>query len=286
MIYLGSHVSLKAPDYFLGSIEESLRYGANACMIYTGAPSNTRRVSLERFRLEEARQKMQEHQFSMERVIVHAPYLINLANSIKPETAAFGVEFLAEELRRVDQMGARILVLHPGSHLKAGVQTGIEWIQKGLNEVLDADESQVCIALETMAGKGSEIGRTFEELQQIYQGIHKKERICICLDTCHIHDAGYDVSCFDKVLSQFDSILGLDKLAVMHINDSKNERGAHKDRHANIGQGYIGYEALARIVHHPALSDVTKILETPYIDGVPPYKEEIQWLRSYSESIA
>lgn len=281
MIYLGSHVSLKVPKYFLGSIEESLSYGANACMIYTGAPSNTRRVSLDQFRIKEARELMAKNDFCMDRVIVHAPYLINLANTIKPETAQFGVEFLSQELKRVDALGAKTLVLHPGSHLKAGVDAGISCIQKGLNTVLDADESDVCIALETMAGKGSEIGRTFEELRWILNGVHKQERIKICMDTCHIHDAGYDLSDFDAVLNQFDAILGLDRLAVMHINDSKNEKGAHKDRHANIDQGHIGYSLLAKIVHHPKLESITKILETPYIDGKPPYKEEIAWLKAY-----
>lgn len=281
MIYLGSHVSLKAPKYFLGSIEESLSYGANACMIYTGAPSNTRRVSLDQFRIEEAKELMAKRDFCMDRVIVHAPYLINLANTIKPETAQFGVEFLSQELKRVDALGAKTLVLHPGSHLKAGVDVGISSIQNGLNAVLDADESDVCIALETMAGKGSEIGRIFEELRWILDGVHKQERIKICMDTCHIHDAGYDLSDFDAVLNQFDAILGLDRLAVMHINDSKNEKGAHKDRHANIDQGHIGYSLLAKIVHHPKLESITKILETPYIDGKPPYKEEIAWLKAY-----
>lgn len=281
MIYLGSHVSLKAPKYFFGSIEESLSYGANACMIYMGAPSNTRRVSLDQFRIAEAKELMAKHDFCMARVVVHAPYLINLANTIKPETAQFGVEFLSQELKRVDALGAKTLVLHPGSHLKAGVNVGIASIQKGLNAVLDADESDVCIALETMAGKGSEIGRTFEELYQIIDGVHKKERIRICMDTCHIHDAGYDLSDFDEILNQFDSILGLDRLAVLHINDSKNEKGAHKDRHANIDQGHIGYSLLAKIVHHPKLESITKILETPYIDSKPPYKEEIAWLKAY-----
>lgn len=281
MIYLGSHVSLKVPKYFLGSIEESISYGSNACMIYTGAPSNTRRVSMDHFRIEEAKALMAKYDFSMDRVIVHAPYLINLANTVKPETAEFGADFLSQELKRVHTLGAKTLVLHPGSHLKAGVNAGICSLQNGLNSVLDADDSDVCIALETMAGKGSEIGCTFEQLQQIIQGVHKKERIKICMDICHIHDAGYDLSNFDEVLEIFDKVLGLDKLAVLHINDSKNEKGAHKDRHANIDQGYIGYSILAKIVHHPKLEDITKILETPYIDGKPPYKEEIAWLRQY-----
>lgn len=280
MLYIGSHVSLKAPEYFLGSIKEALSYGANACMIYTGPPSNTRRVDISKMFISEAKALMDEHNFNIDRVIVHAPYIINLANSLNPETAKFGAEFLSDELKRVDKIGAKILVLHPGSHVKAGVDIGIEWIINGLNEVLDNDETDVCIALETMAGKGSECGRTFEELALIKKGVHKSDRIAFCLDTCHIHDAGYNLNQFDDVLDEFDRVLGLDSLKVMHINDSKNPQGAHKDRHENLGNGYIGFEVLSNIVHHPRLENITKILETPYIDGNPPYKEEIKRLRS------
>lgn len=279
-MYIGSHVSLKAPEYFLGSIKEALSYGANACMIYTGPPSNTRRVDISKFCLDEAKELMKENNFEMERVIVHAPYIINLANSLNPDTAKFGAEFLSDELKRVAKIGAKILVLHPGSHVKAGSDVGIKWIIDGLNEVLDNDDSDVIIALETMAGKGSECGRDFEELAQIRNGVHKRERIGFCMDTCHIHDAGYDLNDFDSVLDHFDKVLGLDSLKVMHINDSKNVRGAHKDRHENLGNGYIGFDALANIVHHPKLAHITKILETPYIDDKPPYKEEIERLRS------
>ncbi|WP_423777952.1 deoxyribonuclease IV [Dubosiella newyorkensis] len=283
MIFLGSHVSMKAPNYLLGSIQEALSYDANACMIYTGPPQNSKRVPIEKFKVDEAKRLMEEHDFSMERVIIHAPYIINLANSMRPETAEFGVEFLQEELRRVEAIGASILVLHPGAHVKAGVEVGMEWIVNGLNQVLDQDDSNVVIALETMAGKGSEIGSNFEELAKIREQIHKKERIKICLDTCHIHDAGYDLTAFDEVLDEFDSILGLENLAVLHINDSKNERGARKDRHENIGNGFIGFETLVKIVHHPKLESITKILETPYIENKPPYKEEIEQLRSWKE---
>ena len=283
MIFLGSHVSMKAPNYLLGSIQEALSYDANACMIYTGPPQNSKRVPIEKFKVDEAKRLMEEHDFSMERVIIHAPYIINLANSMRPETAEFGVEFLQEELRRVEAIGASILVLHPGAHVKAGVEVGMEWIVNGLNQVLDQDDSNVVIALETMAGKGSEIGSNFEELAKIREQIHKKERIKICLDTCHIHDAGYDLTAFDEVLDEFDSILGLENLAVLHINDSKNERGARKDRHENIGNGFIGFETLAKIVHHPKLESITKILETPYIENKPPYKEEIEQLLAWKD---
>ena len=202
-----------------------------------------------------------------------------MANALKPETAQFGQDFLKTELERVSQIGAKTLVLHPGSHVGAGMDVGIEWIINGLNEVLDHDDTEVKIALETMAGKGNECGFTFEQLQQIYLGIHKKSRIGYCMDTCHIWDAGYDITHFDEVLDQFDSILGLENLLCMHINDSKNPLGAHKDRHENLGKGYIGFDVLHSIVHHPKLEHVTKILETPFIDGKAPYKEEISALR-------
>lgn len=284
MIYLGAHVSMKAPDYLFGSIKEALSYDANACMIYTGPPQNSKRVPVEKFKLEEAKALMTKNQFEMERVIVHAPYIINLANSMNPETAQFGIEFLAEEIRRVQAIGAKILILHPGAHVKAGLEIGSEWIINGLNTILDADGSDVVIALETMAGKGTEIGSRFEELAYIRSQIHKQERIKICLDTCHIHDAGYDLQDFDAILDEFDRIIGLQHLVVLHINDSKNEQGARKDRHENIGQGKIGFETLAKIVHHPKLESITKILETPYIDKKPPYKEEIERLRNYPTS--
>ena len=279
MIYLGSHVSFKAPNYFKGAIEEAISYGANACMIYTGPPSNTRRVDVSKLKIDDAKEYMKEHDFSIDRVIVHAPYIINLANALKPETALFGQEFLKSELKRVHAIGAKTLVLHPGSHVGAGMDVGIEWIINGLNEVLDNDTTDVNIALETMAGKGNECGFTFEQLNKIYSGVHKKSRIGYCMDTCHIWDAGYDLNQFEDVLNEFDSILGLESLLCMHINDSKNELGAHKDRHENLGKGYIGCDGLYSIVHHPKLEDVTKILETPFIDGKAPYKEEISALR-------
>lgn len=277
---IGSHVSMKSPLYLVGSVQEALSYNANTMMIYTGPPANSKRVDTEKLNISAAIDLMKENNIDLNHIIIHAPYIINLANSIKPETAQFGVEFLLEEIQRVSQIGAKIIVLHPGSHLKAGAQTGMDWIINGLNEVLDQDEhDDICIALETMAGKGAECGRTFEELAYIYDHIHKKNRIKVCMDTCHIHDAGYNLNDFDSVLEEFDRILGLDKIAVMHINDSKNECGAHKDRHANIGEGYIGFDNLYKIVHHPKLQHIPMILETPYINGKAPYKEEIERLR-------
>lgn len=280
MLYLGSHVGLKAPDYFLGSVREALSYGANACMVYTGAPQNSKRKPVSQFKVKEARELLLENGWKLSSVIVHAPYIINLANTVKPETAEFGIQFLKEELLRVRELGADILVLHPGAHLKAGTETGIEAIVRGLDEVLKDDDSSITIALETMAGKGTEIGRSFEELEEIIRRCAFSDRLGVCLDTCHIHDTGYDLDHFDEILDEFDRIIGLPRLKVLHINDSKNVRGAGKDRHENIGQGEIGFEKLSYVVHHPRLDGIVKILETPYIDEKPPYKEEIEALRN------
>lgn len=283
MIYLGSHVGMSGKEMFLGSVKEALSYGANTFMVYTGAPQNTRRKNLSELRIEEAKTLMQEH--GIHQFIVHAPYIINLANSVKPETFELAVEFLKLEIERTAAMGSHILVLHPGSHVEAGVEAGTRQIIKGLNMVLTAD-TPVYIALETMAGKGSEIGRTFEEIKAIYDGVEHSEKLRVCMDTCHLSDAGYPVATdFDGILAEFDRIIGLDQLAAIHINDSKNPQGAHKDRHANLGDGHIGFDALKYIVHHPKLEDIPKILETPYVDDpdkagskLPPYKEEIQRL--------
>lgn len=279
MIILGSHCSMKAPKYLLGSIEDAISYKADACMVYTGAPSNSKRKETEALKIEEAHRLMKRHGIDPKNLIIHAPYIINLANSVKPETAAFGIEFLRKEIERVHDFGAQTIVLHPGSHVGAGIETGLEWIIHGLNKVLDTDEHNVNIALETMAGKGKECGYTFEQLALIKAGVHKQDRICICLDTCHIHDAGYDLANLNAVFNEFDRILGLDHLAVVHVNDSKNECGARKDRHENIGSGCIGFDTLYKVVHHPRLDGIPMILETPWIHGKAPYKEEIQKLR-------
>lgn len=280
MIYLGSHVSFKSPDYYIGAIQEAHSYGANACMIYTGGPSNTKRQDLSKLKINEAKVYMDSIGFDISRVIVHAPYIINLANTVKPDVADFGTEFLLKEMKRVEALGANTLVLHPGSHMKAGIDMGLKSIVSKLNEVFEKDDTHVAIALETMAGKGSECGSKFEELAYIKEHVKSNSRIKVCMDTCHIWDAGYDLSDFDSVLEEFDHILGISNLACMHINDSKNILSSHKDRHANIGRGEIGFEILYNIVHHPKLDDITKILETPYIDGKPPYKKEILALKS------
>ena len=282
---IGSHVSMSGKDMFLNSVKEAVSYGANTFMVYTGAPQNTRRKEIPELNIPAGQAYMKEH--GIETFVVHAPYIINLANTVKPETYELAVNFLRLELTRADAMGSNIMVLHPGAHVGAGVDAGIASIVKGLNEVL-TDDTNCMVALETMAGKGSEIGRNFEELARIYDGVEKKDRLRVCFDTCHTHDSGYDiVNDFDGVIAHFDQVLGKDQIAAFHINDSKNPRGAAKDRHENLGRGCIGFDALNYIVHHPDFADVPKILETPWIpvDGDKkntraPYKEEIAMLRA------
>ena len=283
MLKLGSHVGMSGKEMLLGSAKEAVSYGANTFMFYTGAPQNTRRKEISELNIEPAWEYMKEH--GIDEIVVHAPYIINLGNSVKPETFSLAVEFLAKEIDRTIACRSHTLILHPGAHVGAGVEIGTAQIIKGLNEVLTA-ETDCCIALETMAGKGSEIGRTFEELKMIYDGVHKKDRLRVCFDTCHVNDAGYDlVHDYDGVFKHFDQVIGLDQIAVFHINDSLNPLGAHKDRHANIGQGTIGFETLHRLVHDPRFMEIPKILETPWLcaEGetkktIPPYKEEIQQL--------
>ncbi len=283
MLKIGSHVGMSGKDMFLNSAKEAASYGANTFMVYTGAPQNTRRKEIKDLNIEAAHSYMKEH--GIDSFVVHAPYIINLGNSVKPETFELAVEFLATEAERTLAMGSNILILHPGAHVGAGLEAGTAQIIKGLNEVITAD-SQCLFALETMAGKGSEIGRSFEELAAIYDGVVHNDKLRVCFDTCHTHDAGYDiVHDFDGVIGQFDKIVGKDQIAVFHINDSKNICGASKDRHANIGDGEIGFEPLHAIVHHPDFLDIPKILETPYIPDpedakkkYPPYKDEISRL--------
>lgn len=287
MLKIGSHVGMNGKKMMLGSVEEALSYNANTFMLYTGAPQNTKRKEISELNIEAAQALMKDN--GITEFIVHAPYIINLANTVKPETYELAVRFLRLELNRASAMGSRILVVHPGAHVGAGTEAGIASVAKGLNEVL-TDDSDCLIALETMAGKGSEIGRTFEELARIYDGVAKKDRLRICFDTCHTHDSGYDIiNDPEGVFARFDQILGKDQIAVFHINDSKNPCGSAKDRHENLGKGCIGFDALNRIVHHPDFQDVPKILETPWIpiDNDPkntraPYKEEIAMLREHA----
>jgi deoxyribonuclease IV len=283
MVKIGSHVSMSGKKMLLASSEEAVSYGANTFMIYTGAPQNTRRKKIEDLNIEAGLQHMKDN--NIQDIVVHAPYIINIGNTTNPATYELGVNFLRSEIDRTEALGAGQIVLHPGAHVGAGADKGIAKIIEGLNEVLTKDHT-VQIALETMAGKGSECGRSFEELAQIIDGVELNDRLSICFDTCHTHDAGYNiVEDFDGVLEEFDKIIGIDRLKVLHINDSKNPTGARKDRHENIGFGHIGFKALNYIVHHPQLAEVPKILETPYVgedkkNKKAPYKFEIDMLRN------
>lgn len=283
MVKLGSHVSMSGKKMLLGSSEDAASYGANTFMIYTGAPQNTRRKPLEELNITEGQAHMNDH--NMQDIVVHAPYIINIANTTKPATFELGVDFLQSEIARTSAIGAKQIVLHPGAHVGAGVDRGVERIIEGLNEALLKDQD-VQIALETMAGKGTEIGRNFDEIAKIIDGVTHNEHLSVCLDTCHIHDAGYDVvNNFDDVLTEFDKIIGLDRIKVVHVNDSKNEQGAHKDRHENIGFGHIGFDALHHVVFHETFKDIPKILETPFVgedknNKKPPYAFEIDMLKN------
>lgn len=285
MLKLGSHVGMSGKEMFLGSVKEALSYNANTFMVYTGAPQNTRRKEISELNIDAGLALARENGIS--EFIIHAPYIINLGNTEKAETYSLAVEFLAKEIERSIAMQASTIVLHPGSHVGAGEAAGIAQIVKGLNEVL-TNEMPITVALETMAGKGSELGKTFEELAAIFDGVIHNDKLRVCFDTCHTHDAGYDIiHDFDGVIEKFDRILGKEQIAVFHINDSKNVCGAAKDRHENIGFGEIGFDALNYIVHHKEFAEVPKILESPYVTesdevvqkSLPPYLQEIRMLK-------
>ncbi|MBS4202877.1 deoxyribonuclease IV [Lederbergia citrea] len=283
MLKIGSHVSMSGKKMLLAASEEAVSYGANTFMVYTGAPQNTRRKNIEDLNIEAGLAHMKEN--GIDEFIVHAPYIINIGNTVNPATFELGVNFLRSEIERTAAIGSKQIVLHPGAHVGEGADNGIKKIIEGLNEVL-TPEQEVQIALETMAGKGTECGRTFDEIAAIIDGVHHNDKMSVCFDTCHTHDAGYDiVNDFDGVLDEFDKVIGIDRIKVLHINDSKNERGAKKDRHENIGFGHIGFDALHYIIHHPQLAHVPKILETPYVgedkkNKKAPYKHEIDMLKS------
>lgn len=283
---IGSHVSMNGSTMFLGSAKEAESYGENAFMVYTGAPQNTRRKPISELRADEGKAYMKEH--GIVSTVVHAPYIINLGNVSKPQNFKFGINFLHDEIQRAEAIGASQIVLHPGSHVGAGADAAIKQIAEGLNEVIDPNQ-KVQIALETMAGKGTEVGKTFEELAQIIDGVKNSDKLSVTFDTCHTNDAGYDVkNDFDGVLNEFDHVIGLDRLKVVHLNDSKNDFGSHKDRHEIIGLGTIGFDSLNYIAHHDALVDVPKIMETPAVKlddskkKLSPHYFEVKMLKEQS----
>lgn len=279
MLLIGSHVGFKKDTQLLGSLNEALEYGANTFMFYTGAPQNTSRYPIDLELTKKAISVMNDNKLDYSKVVVHAPYIINLANNKEIDKFNFSVEFLKEEIERCHLLGIKYMVLHPGSHVGLGTDVGISNIIDGLNKILGTID--VTILLETMAGKGTEIGSKLEEIKTIIDGVNDKEHIGVCLDTCHLNDAGYDMKNFDDFLDMFDKMIGISKIHCVHINDSKNEIAAHKDRHENFGFGKIGFDTLIKIVYNDRLVDVPKILETPYIDRqFPPYKYEIEMIKN------
>ena len=278
MLILGCHVSYKKDSQLLGSLNEALGYGANTFMFYTGAPQNTSRYPINDNLTLEAFKKMKEIGFDYSKVVVHAPYIVNLANDDEVKFN-FAVQFLKDELKRCSQLGIKNVVLHPGSHVGIGIDAGISNIARGLNMVLgDVD---VRILLETMAGKGSEIGSKLEEIKRIIDLVEDKKHIGVCIDTCHLSDAGYNLRDFDSFLNKFDEVIGIEKIGCVHVNDSKNDLGSHKDRHENIGFGKVGFETLLQIIYNKRLENIPKILETPYVDReYPPYKFEIEMIKN------
>jgi deoxyribonuclease-4 len=290
-LIIGSHVSFKKDSQMLGSVKEALSYDANTFMFYTGAPQNTNRAAINDQKTLEAMQMMKDNNIDLRNVIVHAPYIINPANTANLE---FSTNFLRQEIERVEALGVTKLVLHPGSHVQLGEETAIKNIIATLNNCILSD-TKVTICLETMAGKGSEVGKEFKQIKQIIDGVVYNDKVKVCLDTCHLNDAGYDLSNFDKILDEFDEIIGLEKIACVHINDSKNALGSHKDRHENLGFGTIGFNNLLNVIYHEKLRNVPKILETPYVSKeddskekiFPPYKFEIKMIRDkkFNENI-
>lgn len=283
---IGSHVSNNGIKMLEGSVEEALSYGANALMVYLGAPQNTFRKPFNQMHINEALELCKKNNIDPEDIIVHAPYIVNLAQSDNQKWD-YAITFLGNELMGTAMIGAKYMVLHPGAHVGMGSNYGIERIANGINCILsDTINYRSVILLETMAGKGTECGRTFEEIKAIIDRVHNKNRIGVCLDTCHINDAGYDiVNDYEGVIDEFDRIIGLEYLKVIHLNDSKNPVGSHKDRHENIGFGTIGFDTLMKFVNDERFKYIPKILETPYIPytkdlSFPPYQEEIAMIKS------
>ena len=276
---IGSHVKFNSKGQLLESLNEALSYGSTTFMFYTGAPQNTIRSKISSEITEKAKEVMKEHNMKIEDIIVHAPYIINLANDNDDAKYNFSINFLIQEVKRCEEIGIKYLVLHPGSHVGLGIEKGIQNIIFALNKVNESNDS-VIILLETMAGKGSEVGSNLDEIKEIIDGVTDKSKIGVCLDTCHLSDSGYDITNFDKILDELDKKIGLSYLHCVHVNDSKNVRGARKDRHENIGYGMLGFDNLIKIIYNKRLDNIPKILETPWYEDRPLYKEEIEMIKN------
>lgn len=277
MLNIGCHLSLSKGYLAMG--KDAINIKANTFQFFT---RNPRGGSAKEIKPEDASalaELVRENSFAP--LLAHSPYTLNLC-SADPKTRLFARQMMADDLLRMEGLPCNLYNFHPGSHTGQGVEKGIELIVEGLNIVMKPEQTTV-VLLETMAGKGSEVGRTFQELRQIIDGVELKEKLGVCLDTCHIYDAGYDiVNDLDGVLDEFDQVIGLEKLYAIHLNDSMNPKGSHKDRHQRIGQGTIGIETFAKIINHPKLRHLPFNLETPNeLDG---YAKEIELLRGlYNE---
>lgn len=284
-LIIGSHVSFNKNDQLLGSVKEALSYNSNTFMFYTGAPQNTNRCEIDVNKTILADELMKKNGINKDNVIVHAPYIINLANDAKKENYDFAINFLKQELNRCETLGIKNIVLHPGSHVGLGEEKALDNIVYALKQILDK-KRYTNILIETMAGKGSEVGKNIDEIKYIIDNVNS-DNLGVCLDTCHLSDSGIDINDFDSYLDLFDEKVGINKIGCIHINDSMNEIGSHKDRHANIGFGKIGFEALINVIYNERLENIPKILETPFVTKddnskerlYPPYKEEIQMIR-------
>lgn len=282
---IGSHVSF-GKEQLYASVKEAVSYQANTFMFYTGAPQNTIRKEIDLNLVEKAQELMSANNIDINNVICHAPYIVNPASNdlIKQD---FAVSFLQEEIRRCSLMGVTKIVLHPGSAVNETREDGLNNIVKVLDRVLD-NPYDVKILLETMAGKGNECGINLEEINYLIKNVKDSTKLGVCLDTCHLNDSGVDIASFDKYLDDFDNLIGLERIGCVHVNDSKNPIGTHKDRHENIGLGTLGFDNLLKVINNPRLEKIPFILETPYVcreDNekekiYPPYRFEIAMLRN------
>ena len=278
---IGSHVSFDSKEQLLKSVKECISYGANTFMFYTGAPQNTKRCIINDELTFLALNLMKENDILLDKVVAHAPYIVNLANDKDYEKYDFSIKFIRNEIERLEQLNIKYLVLHPGSCVGIEREKALYNISYALNKILNID-TKVMILLETMAGKGTECGINIKEIKTIIDKVDKKDSIGVCLDTCHLNDSGIDISKFNEYLDEFDRIIGIDKIQCIHINDSKNIIGSHKDRHENIGFGTIGFDNLTNVIYNERLLNVPKILETPYVGEnkeYPPYKFEIDMIK-------
>ena len=276
MLHIGCHLS--STKGFAAMGRQALELGADTFQFFTRNPRGSRAKALDTADAAALSTLLAEKGFAP--IVAHAPYILNLCSD-KEENRRFAAETMADDLRRLEHIPGQLYNFHPGSHVGQGTERGVELIAQGLNTILRPDQSTT-VLLETMAGKGSEVGGRFEELRSILDRVELGEKMGVCLDTCHVHDGGYDiVNDLDGVLTEFDRVIGLERLKAIHLNDSKNPQGAAKDRHECLGRGHIGLEALERIVNHPALRDLPFCLETP--NELPGYRAEIELMRSLTK---